>query len=206
MNQGELERLLKQLETPAPPGSDAVERAVQKARATFSSEPLRLLDRPEGSGRPDLLRDLLPSFLGALLLLLVWGKFDPTSRGGLNSVKTVSSVTTELGETLHVFPEELVGIVETMGQSRLVLEASSGPRSSQPLAVDLLQNGRRTRILTFSGKEMDLDLGGDHLKLAFLALPDGKIEVKSDNSVWRSDSNSSLNGYRVEAKLLDFKG
>jgi hypothetical protein len=140
---------------------------------------------------------LLASVL-ILMVAVVW----LVSRSGAPA-ETDSADLQVLNQVSELFPESLEAVVEHDGRVDVLLAPGEAPPSEQPLVLVLRKGGEILRVLSYSGREVCLSLGGRRVCMELLAGSDGNVIVAGENFVWSRQSPRLLNGYRIDAKPLN---
>ena len=107
-----------------------------------------------------------------------------------------------LHEMASLFENRLVAVVEQGEDVDVQLSTGEIPASEQPVRI-LLRRGRKVvRVLSFSGRELCLELDGRKTCLAVLATGEGGVTLVGGDFLWSPQNPARLAGYRVEASTI----
>lgn len=105
-------------------------------------------------------------------------------------------------EVALLFPDRLRGVVVRGNEVELLLAEQPERPATNPLLVEICQNGRCRTVLTFSGQKLEVD--GHTIEV--LAGADDRLIVLADSQVWTSQNPSEIvDGFRINAHYLSAK-
>ncbi|MEY4488962.1 MAG: hypothetical protein RIQ79_1470 [Verrucomicrobiota bacterium] len=199
--------LRNQLSALHPPAPDETARGRALHRAT-----LALASAPAPASAPA--RGTRPSFafgfsaLAALAVALTLGVTFFT-RSGVSPITQLPSPSTDavvLAEVEKLFPGQLNALIDRDGVLQLDLRPASdsaAPDSAdQALLVELVRDGRRLRVISYSGRSVRVQLDGVELHFDALLTGAGEIVLAGADFIWTSATPRRLAGWRVEARPL----
>ncbi len=199
MKDSELNKLLRSV--PAP------ERSAEE-KAEFPQEVVRQLSRP--SHRQPVTEQptrQLPfwalSFATACLVIgFLIGRFPekqmPVPETPVASVKS-PDYAKMLKEVTLLFPDRLRGVVIRGNELELVLADQPERPATNPLLVEICQNGQCRLVITFSGQKLEVD--GHSIEV--LTGADDRVIVLADNQIWTSQNPQEVvDGFRINAHPL----
>ncbi len=192
MKDPRLDDFLKKLSVPEPDPA-ARSRALSRARAAFENrEAIALVEEERAWGW------LGP--VGFALALLIAVFFLPFSLSTEPSPSFADRVM--LDEMTALFHQRLTAVVERGGEVDVQTSLQDMPSSEQPVRI-LFRRGREVvRVLSFSGREVCLDLDGKRVCFDVLATKDDNVILMGGDFLWDRDHSVSLAGYRIEAVTL----
>lgn len=132
----------------------------------------------------------------ALVLMLAWAMWP----GGATDEATADLQV--LNEVAELFPNTLDAVVEQDGRVDVQLTGNEVPASEQPLVVVLRKGREVLRVLSYSGREVCLNLSGRKVCVEVLTDDEGQVIIAGDNYLWSEQNPYLLNGYHVEARSL----
>lgn len=186
-----LKKALSQVEVP-PADPAAQDRALHRA--------LIALQNPEREFMPSAAVHWLWPQLGTLavvgLLVALMAWFFP---GGESSKTAALAV---LDQVAAEFPGKLEAVVEHNGQVDVRLAEGEIATSAQPVQLVLKRGQESVKVLSYSGREVCLNLNGRKTCLEMLAQENGEVIVSGDRFLWSSKNPAELDGYRIEASAL----
>lgn len=107
-----------------------------------------------------------------------------------------------LRQTDALFAGQLNAVIERDGEIQIQLADESSQPSDQPILIQFRQNGHNLRVLSYSGRSIDIILNGKHISFEALATSNGGIILTGENFLWSQQHPDALAGYRVEARSL----
>lgn len=107
-----------------------------------------------------------------------------------------------LDQVAAVFPGKLQAVVERNGQVDVQLAEGEIAPSEQPVLLVLKRGSESVKVLSYSGREVCLNLDGRKTCLEMLAQENGEVIVSGEQFLWSRQNPSALDGYRVEASAL----
>ncbi len=197
MKDSELNKLLRSVHPP--------ERSPEE-RLEFPGEVVRKLSRPvrqsSGVGGIGSLRISLIG-IGFALVCLFFGFLVGRLPEKQLEVSVVAVNTPDYGklfkEVALLFPDRLRGVVVRGNEVELLLAEQPERPASNPLLVEICQNGRCRTVLTFSGQKLEID--GHSIEV--LTGADNRLIVLADSQVWTSQNPSEIvDGFRINAHFL----
>ena len=193
MNDKDLKRRLAGL--PVPPASEtACERALHRSLIALRQGPDTSSSRP----RVPFVRRLAGALaLPAILLVigLVFFRLVPAREG-------VASWQRTLQEMEALFPGQINAVIERDGDYDVELASRSVGSDEQPLIVEFSQGDRVLRVLSYSGRRVSVDLGGQVTSFEPLVTVEGDVSLTGDDFLWTEDHPASPAGYKVTARFL----
>ena len=110
-----------------------------------------------------------------------------------------------LAEFNEVFGARLQAIINTDGKTQVVLAEGDQPHQGQPLHIHLSGPGHDVDIVSFSGENVSLSLGGK--QVSFDALVDGKggVILAGDRVFWHDGKGDVADspGLKIDAHALE---
>jgi len=107
-----------------------------------------------------------------------------------------------LDQVAAEFPGKLEAVVERNGQVNVQLADEEIVSSAQPVLLVLKRGQERVRVLSYSGREVCLELNGRRTCLEMLAQDNGEVIVSGERFLWSRKNQAALDGYRIEASAL----
>ena len=96
-----------------------------------------------------------------------------------------------LAEVQSLFPGRLNAVVDRDGALQIDLaDNSSALASDQAIVVELARAGKVVRILGYSGRAIDLEIGGRALRFAPLLTGGGEVLLAGENFAWSSTQST----------------
>jgi len=196
MKDADLNKLLRSVHPP--------ERSPEE-QAGFPQEVVRKLSRPVHQ-QPAAERPVAKfpvwalGFATACLVLgFIMGRFpDKPVAPPLATVKTPDYAKL-FKEVASLFPDRLRGVVVRNGELELVLADQPELPATNPLLVEICQNGRCRIVITFSGQKLEVD--GHSIEV--LTGANDRVIVLADNQVWTSQNPKEIvDGFRINAQFL----
>ncbi|MBC8010001.1 MAG: hypothetical protein H7067_07885, partial [Burkholderiales bacterium] len=144
----------------------------------------------------------------AALLLAPLALLRPAPPGDSSSPAIASTSSTSaalLAELETLFPGQLDAVIDREGilQLRLSDNASARSPADQALVVDLVRaDGRRLRVLSYSGRAVDIELDGVAHRFEALLGGAGDIVLAGPDFVWTPSAPRRLAGWTVNARAL----
>lgn len=180
-------------DVPVPPPSDAArEKALHRATLAFRS-------RPQGgatkSAAPWWSIFQAAGFSLAVFVLMIW--LLPSGGQGDASVQRRL-----LEEMSSIFPESLNAVIESQAGTQIDLTAAGQESRDQPLLIEFFKKGRTVRILSYSGRDVDLSIEGTQVKVEGLLTADGHVIVAGPDFLWAPDAQTEWEGYQIRARAL----
>lgn len=112
-----------------------------------------------------------------------------------------------LAEVENIFPGQLNALIDRDGVLQLDLRPASVSASperpdpaDQALLVELVRDGRRLRVISYSGRSVRVELDGVELHFDALLTGAGEIMLSGTDFIWTSAAPRQLAGWRVEAR------
>jgi hypothetical protein len=107
-----------------------------------------------------------------------------------------------LSEVQKLFPDHLSGVIREGGKMRVILREEAATQTDQMVAITLVRDGARVRVLAFSGSRIEIPGLPDAGSLEVLSAGDGSVILAGREFIWRSSEPSRLEGVHLEARLL----
>lgn len=193
MNDDLLKKKLADLRLPEP--SEAVrERALHRALVALANSP-KADEVPGEKVRRVPWRWLLTAGTLGLLVLAFWPGGKPVIENTLSWQRT-------LAEVEALFPGQVNAVIERDGEMALELADHAAGGTGQPVVVEFVQGPRTLRVLSYSGRQVCVDLGGTKACFEPLIQADGSVILSGENFLWSSDHPVFPGGYRVQASFL----
>jgi hypothetical protein len=108
-----------------------------------------------------------------------------------------------LREVEALFPGQLTAVIESDGAVDLEISDEAAGGTSQPVLVEFTQGSRVLRVLSYSGRRVCVDLGGEKACFEPLVTSDGGVILAGENFLWSAENPASPGGYRVQARFLN---
>lgn len=109
-----------------------------------------------------------------------------------------------LAEFNEMFNGKLQAVISVNGETKIVLGETSAERGT-PVAISLVVDGKKVEIVSFSGQNVKLSLGGR--EVSFDALDDGRggVILAGDRIFWTSHKGEARQapGLKINAQLLE---
>ncbi len=200
--------LKKQLATLAVPSADPVAQARALHRATIALRTPQTTS-PHGAARPRSSWFGFRAAATAVATLCIglglgwWLAPRPAAQIAINDAGSRQL----LAQLNHLFPGQLNAVIEREGALQLDL----GPQANtvaapadQALVVELHRDGRRLRILAYSGRPVRFELEGVFVRIEPLITSNGGVLLASDDFVWSSAQPAAraLDGWEIAARSL----
>lgn len=205
MTDPELRRTLAALRPPAPDPA-ARDRALHRATLALDSAPVAER-RSRFASLSTLLAFPTLATIAAALLLAPLALIRPDSPTGSPSpaVATTASAAALLAELETLFPGQLDAVIDQDGTLQLDLadQASATSPADQALLVELVRaDGHRLRVLSYSGRSVDIELDGLAHRFEALLGGTGDIILAGPDFVWTASAPRPLAGWSVNAHAL----
>lgn len=179
--------------TPVPTPSDAAkEKALHRATLAFRSRPQTAAAKPSIAWWSVI--QAVGFSLGVFLVLFWLLPFD--RQGDLSVQRQL------LQEMSHIFPESLNAVIESRGGTQVDLTAGGNETRDQPLLIEFFKKGRTVRVLSYSGRDVDLTIDGARVNVEGLLTADGHVIVAGPDFVWAPDKQAEWEGYQIRARAL----
>lgn len=212
MTDPELRARLDALRPPAssaPAQNRALHRAIlaldASGRDHAATPPPRSAPRPAAPAP----RFALPALLGALAVLtLGFWLLRPAPPGDTppaNAPDDRQAALRMLAEVQATFPGRLNAVIERDGTLQIDLtDNADHPPSDQAIVVELTRAGQVVRILGYSGRALDVEIGGRPVRFAPLITGGGEVLLEGDSFAWNPGLPvpSPLAGWSIEARPL----
>lgn len=189
MNDDELKEILRRLPAP-PPSEEAREYTLLVSQAA-----LRQSTAPPRSASRQWSWIAAPAFAAALVLIVVGKVLWPVATRSADDAQVFA-------EMEALFPEQLAAVVTQGDQVDLQLTSGHAPQSDQRVVVKFVRGNQTVRVLSYSGRQTCVDLGGH--RACFEALIDerGEVIVVGEDFVWGTGAPASVMGWKIEASTL----
>lgn len=109
-----------------------------------------------------------------------------------------------LAEFNEMFNGKLQAVISMNGETKIVLGETSAEKGT-PVAISLVADGKKVDIVSFSGQNVKLSLGGR--EVSFDTLDDGKggVILAGDKIFWTSHKGEARQapGLKIKAQLLE---
>lgn len=193
MKDDDLKKQLKNLSIP-PEEDEARERALDRAMVAFRNQPLG--DEILNGGKQTIAWKWVTAGIALALIMigLVWHQ---------GTDHTESRDLMILGQVTELFPQTLEAIVERNGQVDVQLARDEVQLSHQPLMVIFKKGSEVLKVLSFSGREICIELNGRDVCMEVLAQENGDVIIAGKDFLWSRQHPVILNGFRVEARSLE---
>jgi len=197
MKDSELNKLLRSVRPP--------ERSPEE-RMEFADGVVRQLSRPvrQSSGAGGIGNMRVPLLgIGFALVCLVLGFLVGRFPEKQVEAPLVAVTAPDYGklfkEVALLFPDRLRGVVVRGSEVELLLAEHPARPATNPLLVEICQNGRCRTVLTFSGQKLEVD--GHTIEV--LTGADDRLIVLADSQVWTSQNPAEIvDGFRINAHFL----
>ena len=109
-----------------------------------------------------------------------------------------------LAQVSQLFPDRLNAVIERNGVAEIDLAETADPAliADQPLVVKFMRGGEKIKVLSFSGRIVQLEIDGKEVTFETLVTADGQVIVSGDDFLWSHDNPNPLLGYRIQAQPL----
>lgn len=107
-----------------------------------------------------------------------------------------------LNQFAATFPGQLEAVVQKNGETNVLLSDEKIEPSSQPVEILLQKGNERVRVLSYSGREVCVEIAGKKTCLEVLAQSNGQVIVSGERYLWSSENPATLEGYKLEASAL----
>ena len=193
MNDESLKRKLRELGVP-PVDDAARQKALHRAEIAFLNRPpAPETKRPRGFAWWKLALGFACAAMAAAFLV-----FRPHPA----QVAQAAPDTKLFCEMEALFPGQIDSVVEKGNDVALNLTPAPSKRSPQPLEVILKRGAETIRVLTYSGNEVCVELGGRKECFEPLVTGEGRVILTGDHFVWSEDDPRPVAGFSVGAKML----
>lgn len=105
-------------------------------------------------------------------------------------------------EMVSLFDQQFSAVVEKEGAVSILLARNAAP-PDRPIRVLLRRGKEIVRILSYSGREVCLELDGENFCLDILTTASGKVMMLGESFVWDPQHPAPLAGYHIEVEMLD---
>lgn len=172
-------------------GGEATQRIAARAAMEF---------RNAQSARQKKFSFRKPLFAGfaiaamAVLCVLAWQPDAQTSRASRERVL--------LAEFNEMFGGRLQAVVTANGRTRLVLGDADAVRG-QPVVIRLSEKGQQVDIVSFSGENLEVSIGGRTLSFDALVDSGGRVILAGEDFLWRDGKGAGEAGLEIQAKELE---
>ncbi|HEY1171965.1 MAG TPA: hypothetical protein VGH19_11390 [Verrucomicrobiae bacterium] len=197
MKDSELNKLLRSVQPP--------ERSPEE-KAEFPGKVVRQLSRPvHQRAKEDAPSSRLPMWAAGfatvcLAIGFIAGRFpEKPAAPAHGAVAATPDYAKLFKEVATLFPDRLRGVVVRGSEMELVLAEQPERPATNPLLVEICQNGKCKVVITFSGQKLEVD--GHSIEVFTGA--DDRLIVLADNQVWTSQNPSQVvDGFRIHAEVL----
>jgi hypothetical protein len=193
MNDDFLKKRLTELKVPEPDEA-ARDKALHRALIALKNAPDA---SPQPSAQP--VRRLLWAWAatGALaaIVLTMWLSREPKREDSFAWQRT-------LQEVEALFPGQVNAVIERDGQVDVELAEANAGGTGQPVVVEFVQGSRVLRVLSYSGRQVCVELNGEKACFEPLVTAEGGVILSGKDFLWTSEHPVSREGYRVEARFL----
>lgn len=131
----------------------------------------------------------------AAIVLVVWVAERPKGEDSFAWQRT-------LQELEALFPGQVNAVIERDGQVDVELAEAHAGGTGQPIVVEFVQGSRVLRVLSYSGRQVCVDLGGAKACFEPLVTAEGSVILSGEDFLWTSEHPVTREGYRVEARFL----
>lgn len=196
MNDQRLKELLCAAPLPAPNGADR-DAALQEMLREF-----RRSDSSVEAAAPWLLYRAAPVFALCVLVCVMFIRFQHEGIDGSERAAIIASGRTTMLETLKVFPRELKAIVLKNDQATVLTEEESPSTRDEAIFIEIRRGTETTRIFTFSGRMVDVDVDAGTMPIEVLVDGSGRIVIAGTNDVWSSNNPGFFAGSQIWAESV----
>ncbi len=178
---------------PVPPLSDSVrERARHRALIAFRAQ---AVSPPEL--RASLFWRLLVGGSAAFALAVFCALFFLPQ-----PVLTPNARETQLLAQMHdLFGSSLSALLESRGRVEIQSSSDHGQPADQPLLIEMVQGRRKTRVLAFSGRDIELPIGDRTVQVDPLVTGEGDVLLVGEDFIIRNQGAEE--GVRFRTRKLD---
>ncbi len=107
-----------------------------------------------------------------------------------------------LAEMNALFPGQVNAVIQENGEVSLELAEAPAPASDQPVLVEFEREGKVLRVLSYSGRRVCLDLGGESICFEPLVTAGGEVILSGEGFLWSSQHPSPEAGYQIRTQFL----
>ena len=188
-------QLLQSLRTPP---EDEEVRALALQKALHALQPPARLSTPLRRTAPWL---AVAGALGALVLAASWWPRHASTHTPRDSSLALMT------EMEKLFPEQLDAVVGDGPEVDVDVATDAAPAAEdQRIRLTVEHGPHHLQVLTYSGRRVCLDLGGQHVCLTPLLQGDGGIFVLTDQQVLRDGASLRTTGDHIHMRRLESEG
>ena len=108
-----------------------------------------------------------------------------------------------LSQMETLFPGQLRAVIERGDDVSIELCDRPEAVSDQPVVVTFRKPGKAIRVLSYSGRQVCLQLAGEEVCFEPLVTKDGDVILAGDNFVWTGSDRDRIGDYRVRSSTLE---